>query len=582
MNAPSPALVAPRPERLRLVGQRRQLLAVMHQRLMFGMLVYAGIVAIIALRLLYLAAFGDHAGRKEGLTALIPERGDIVDRNGDPLARTIDAWTIAIHPNKVIGDKLALARRLAQLMPEQNEEQYFALIKSGKPFFYLRRRASPSLVEAVNALGEPGLAIQREPDRLYPQTTLAAHVLGFTDIDGHGAAGIERAFDKQLSDTSSRGEPVTLSIDSRIQQALEHELGSAMSQFSAIGAAGVVMDVHTGEVLAMTSMPTFNPNAAGQGTPEQIFNRATLGVFELGSTFKPFTLAMAMDSGVVSGPGQIYNCPNVLPAYGHLIHDTHPFGRQCSVAEIMMESSNIGMGQIANQLGITRQKAWLKKMGFLDKPEIELRERGRPLTPGSRWGPFETMTIGYGQGIAVAPLQLAMGYATLFDNGVYHPPTILKRGPHNPLPAGRRVFSEETSYKMRALLRLVVVKGTGKKADAPGYRIGGKTGTAQKIINGHYSKTVNLTSFAGVFPMDDPRYVIVVMLDEPKATKDTYGFTTAGWNAAPVVSRTVSRIAPMLGIIPDINREPNMAEVLPFVQEARKQPSKARTRTEGA
>jgi cell division protein FtsI (penicillin-binding protein 3) len=570
MNAPSPALVAPRPERLRLVGQRRQLLAVMHQRLMFGMLVYAGIVAIIALRLLYLAAFGDHAGRKEGLTALIPERGDIVDRNGDPLARTIDAWTIAIHPNKVIGDKLALARRLAQLMPEQNEEQYFALIKSGKPFFYLRRRASPSLVEAVNALGEPGLAIQREPDRLYPQTTLAAHVLGFTDIDGHGAAGIERAFDKQLSDTSSRGEPVTLSIDSRIQQALEHELGSAMSQFSAIGAAGVVMDVHTGEVLAMTSMPTFNPNAAGQGTPEQIFNRATLGVFELGSTFKPFTLAMAMDSGVVSGPGQIYNCPNVLPAYGHLIHDTHPFGRQCSVAEIMMESSNIGMGQIANQLGITRQKAWLKKMGFLDKPEIELRERGRPLTPGSRWGPFETMTIGYGQGIAVAPLQLAMGYATLFDNGVYHPPTILKRGPHNPLPAGRRVFSEETSYKMRALLRLVVVKGTGKKADAPGYRIGGKTGTAQKIINGHYSKTVNLTSFAGVFPMDDPRYVIVVMLDEPKATKDTYGFTTAGWNAAPVVSRTVSRIAPMLGIIPDMNREPNMAEVLPFVQEAKK------------
>jgi len=570
MNAPSPALVAPRPERLRLVGQRRQLLAVMHQRLMFGMLVYAGIVAIIALRLLYLAAFGDHAGRKEGLTALIPERGDIVDRNGDPLARTIDAWTIAIHPNKVIGDKLALARRLAQLMPEQNEEQYFALLKSGKPFFYLRRRASPSLVEAVNALGEPGLAIQREPDRLYPQTTLAAHVLGFTDIDGHGAAGIERAFDKQLSDTSSRGEPVTLSIDSRIQQALEHELGSAMSQFSAIGAAGVVMDVHTGEVLAMTSMPTFNPNAAGQGTPEQIFNRATLGVFELGSTFKPFTLAMAMDSGVVSGPGQIYNCPNVLPAYGHLIHDTHPFGRQCSVAEIMMESSNIGMGQIANQLGITRQKAWLKKMGFLDKPEIELRERGRPLTPGSRWGPFETMTIGYGQGIAVAPLQLAMGYATLFDNGVYHPPTILKRGPHNPLPAGRRVFSEETSYKMRALLRLVVVKGTGKKADAPGYRIGGKTGTAQKIINGHYSKTVNLTSFAGVFPMDDPRYVIVVMLDEPKATKDTYGFTTAGWNAAPVVSRTVSRIAPMLGIIPDTNREPNMAEVLPFVQEAKK------------
>jgi cell division protein FtsI (penicillin-binding protein 3) len=569
MNAPSPALVAPRPERLRLVGQRRQILALMHQRLMFGMLVYAGVIAIIALRILWLAAFGDHAGRKEGLTQLIPDRGDIVDRDGEPLARTIDAWTIAVHPTKVIGDKLAIARALARLMPEQSEEQYFAMLRSGKPFFYLRRRASPALVEAVNALGEPGLAIEREPDRLYPQTSLAAHVLGFTDIDSHGAAGVERAFDKYLSDAATRGQPLVLSISSKIQQALEHELGDAKAQFSAIGAAGVVMDVHTGEVLAMTSLPAMNPNAPGQGTPDQMFNRATLGVFELGSTFKPFTLAMAMDSGVVRGPGQIYNCPNVLTVYGHNVHDTHPFGRACSVAEIMMESSNIGMAQIADQLGTTRQKAWLKKMGFLDRVEIELRERGRALTPGSRWGPFETMTIGFGQGIAVAPLQLAMGYATLFDNGVYHPPTILKRGPNNPLPPGRRVFSEETSYKMRSLLRLVVMKGTGKKADAPGYRIGGKTGTAQKLINGHYSQTINITSFAGVFPMDDPRYVIVVMLDEPHATKDTYGFTTAGWNVAPVVSRTVSRIAPMLGVAPDMNREPNMGEVLPFVHETK-------------
>jgi len=567
MNAPTPALVAPRPERLRLVGQRRQMLATMHQRLMFGMLVYAGFVALIALRILYLAAFGDHAGRKEGLTAFVPERGDILDRDGQALARTIDAWTISIHPNKVIGDKLALAQKLAQLMPEHTAQQYFQLLRSGKPFFYLRRRAPPDLVEAVNAIGEPGLAIEREPDRLYPQTTLAAHVLGFTDIDGHGGAGVERAFDSYLRDPSTRGTPLVLSISSRIQQALEAELGEAMQHFSAIGAAGVVMDVHTGEVLAMTSMPTFNPNAPGQGTPDQMFNRATLGVFELGSTFKPFTLAMALDSGTVEGPGQIYNCPNVLTVYGHNVHDTHPFGRQCSVAEIMMESSNIGMAQIADQVGTVRQKAFLKKMGFLDKVEIELKERGRALNPGSRWGPFETMTIGFGQGIAVAPLQLAMGYATLFDGGIYHPPTILKIGPGHPLPAGKRVFTADTSYRMRSLLRLVVMKGTGKKADAPGYRIGGKTGTAQKLINGHYSQTINITSFAGVFPMDDPRYVIVVMLDEPKATKETYGFTTAGWNVAPVVSRTVSRIAPMLGVIPDLHREPNMAEVLPFVQE---------------
>jgi cell division protein FtsI (penicillin-binding protein 3) len=541
----------------------------MHQRLMFGMLVYAGVIAIIALRILYLAVFGDHAGRKEGLTSLVPDRGDIVDRDGEPLARTIDAWTIAIHPSKVIGDKLALARQLARLMPEHSEEQYFAMLRSGKPFFYLRRRASPALVEAVNSLGEPGLAIQREPDRLYPQTTLAAQVLGYTDIDGHGVAGVERAFDGYLSDPRTRGAPLTLSISSKIQQALEHELDDARQQFSAIGAAGVVMDVHTGEVLAMTSLPTLNPNAAGQGTPEQRFNRATLGVYELGSTFKPFTVAMAMDAGVIKSVGQIYNCPHELHVYGHVVHDTHPFGRACSVAEIMMESSNIGTAQIADQLGTERQKAFLKKMGFTDRVEIELKERGRALTPGSRWGPFETMTVGFGQGIAVAPLQLAMGYATLFDGGVYHAPTILKRGPGNPLPPGRRVFTEETSDRMRSLLRLVVMKGTGKKADAPGYRIGGKTGTAQKLINGHYSQTINITSFAGVFPMDDPRYVIVVMLDEPHATKDTFGFTTAGWNVAPVVSRTVSRIAPMLGVAPNLGREPNMGEVLPFVHETK-------------
>src|SRR3954454_24452428 len=432
MNAPQPALVAPRPERLRLVGQRRQMLAVMHQRLMFGMLVYAGIIALIGLRILWLAAFGDHAGRKEGLTTLVPERGDIVDRDGEPLARTIDAWTIAIHPGKIIGDKLEIARRLAELMPEHTEEQYFALLRSSKPFFYLRRRASPALVEAVNALGEPGLAIQREPDRLYPQTSLAAHVLGFTDIDGHGSAGVERAFDKYLSDPATRGNSLVLSISSRIQQALEHELGDALTTFSAIGAAGVVMDVHTGEVLAMTSLPAINPNTPGQGTTAAPFNHATLGVFELGSTFKPFTVAMAMDSDVIKSVGQVYNCPDALPVYGHVIHDTHPFGRSCTVAEIMMESSNIGTAQIADHLGTQRQKAWLKKMGFLDKVEIELKERGRALNPGSRWGPFETMTIGFGQGIAVAPLQLAMGYATLFDNGVYHAPTILKRGPGNP------------------------------------------------------------------------------------------------------------------------------------------------------
>ena len=564
MNAPTPALVA-RPERLRLVGQRRQILALMHQRLMFGMLLYGGIVAIIALRLIWLAAFGDHAGRKGGLVDLTPERGDIVDRDGHALARTIDAWIVGLQPGKVIGNKLDLARKLAQLMPEKDEAAYLQMLRSGRSFYYLRRRASPSLVAAINALGEPGMALQREPDRLYPQLSLAAHVVGYTDIDGKGNAGIERAFDEQLRDAKLRGQPITLSISSRIQQALEHELGAAMTTYSAIGAAGVIMDIHTGELLAMTSLPQLNPNAAGQGTPEARFNRATLGVYELGSTFKPFTVAMAMDAGVIKSFGQMYNCPQALHVAGRTINDTHPFGRACSVAEIMKESSNIGTAQIADQLGPTRQKAFLGKMGFLDKVNVELKERGRTLTPGSQWNQIETMTVGFGHGIAVTPLHLATGYATLLNGGIYRPATLLKVDKSHAAGKGHRVFSEDTSYKMRALLRLVVTEGTGKKADAPGYRVGGKTGTAEKLVGGRYAGNKVVTTFAGVFPMDEPRYVMVVMLDEPQPTAETFGFRTAGWNVAPVVSRTVSRIAPMLGVRPDKRREPNMAEVLPFV-----------------
>jgi cell division protein FtsI (penicillin-binding protein 3) len=566
MNAPTPALVAARPDRLRLVGQRRQILAIMHQRLMFGMLVYAGIIAVIVLRLLWLAAFGDHAGRKTTVTTSAPERGDIVDRNGQPLARTIDAWTIAVHPTKIIGNKLDLARKLAVLMPERDEAGWLQLLRSNKNFIFLRRRAAPSLVEAVNALGEPGMALSREPDRLYPQTDLAAHVLGFTDIDGHGAAGMERAFDKRLTDAATRGQPLVLSISAPVQQALEHELLQAKTTFSAIGAAGIVMDIHTGEILAMTSLPQLNPNIAGNMDPEARFNRATLGVWELGSTFKPFTVAMAMDAGKVKSMGQMYSCPRQLRVFGRTINDTHPFGRACSVAEIMQESSNIGTAQIAAQTGAEAQKRFLKGMGFLDPIAIELKEKGRTLTPGNDWSELATMTVGYGHGIAVTPLHLATGYATLFNGGIYRPATLLKVGRDHPVPQGRRVFSDATSYKMRALLRLVVTEGTGGKADAPGYRVGGKTGTAEKLIGGHYSKNVVVTSFAGVFPMDEPRYAMVVMLDEPKATAETYGWRTAGWNAAPTFGRVVSRIAPMLGVRPDLKREPNMAEVLPYIR----------------
>jgi cell division protein FtsI (penicillin-binding protein 3) len=563
MNAPTPALVASRPERLRLVGQRRQILTMMHQRLMFGLLVYGGVIAIIVLRILYLAAFGDHAGAKRGLTALVPERGDIIDRDGQPLARTIDAWTIGLWPRKVIGDKLEIARKLAQLMPERDEADYFAMLRSDKNFYYLRRRAAPGLVEAINALGEPGLALEREPDRLYPQTSLAAHVIGFTDTDGKGNAGIERAMNDRLADQAMRGQPLQLSISSRVQQALEHELLDAMTKHSAVGAAGVILDIHTGEILAMTSLPQLNPNAAGQGSPEARFNRATLGVYEMGSTFKPFTVAMAMDAGIIKSFGKMYPCPGEFHVFSRTINDTHPFNRACSVAEIMKESSNIGSAQIAAQIGGKRQREFLEKMGFLKAVPFELRERGRPLLPGNNWGPLETMTVGYGHSLAVSPLHLASGYATLFNGGIYRPPTLLKIGKGHAAGKGHRVFSEQTSYKMRSLLRLVVTDGTGKKADAPGYRVGGKTGSAEK----YHNRSLLVTTFAGVFPMDEPRYAMVMMLDEPKGTAETFGFRTAGWNVGPAFGRAVSRIAPMLGVNPTKNREPDMSLVLPFVHE---------------
>ncbi|HEY0313350.1 MAG TPA: penicillin-binding protein 2 [Allosphingosinicella sp.] len=554
--APRTATPAPRPEGLALT----------YHRLMLIMLVFAGVTMLIATRLLWLQVSTDRSTGDAGLNPLIPARGDIVDRNGVALARSIDAWTIAIHPDRLLGNPEELALKLAQLIPEHSADDYRKLLKSKKSFAYLSHRALPELVSAVNALGEPAIEFSREPERLYPQTGLAAHVLGWTSTEGHGVSGMEKVLDARLTGPQ-RGAPVELSIDTRVQATMESELAAAMAKFSAIGAAGVVLDLKTGEVLAMTSLPQLNPNRPGQGAVDAGFNRATLGVYELGSTFKPFTVAMAMDSGIIKSFSQMYNCPTGLPvAGGHVITDTHPFGGPCSVADIMRESSNIGTAQIAAQVGSQRQQDFLRRMGFLEPVQVELHERGRTLTPGNNWGEVATMTVGFGHGIAVTPLHLALGYATLFNGGIRRPATLYKVGPGHPVPEGTRVFTEETSRRMRGLLRLVVLAGTGKKADAPGFRVGGKTGTAEKLQGGHYSGSAVVTTFAGVFPMDEPRYVVVAMLDDPKATPDTFGFHTAGWNVAPVVSRVVSRVGALLGVAPDPSREADLTEVAAYLK----------------
>jgi cell division protein FtsI (penicillin-binding protein 3) len=556
-------------ERMPGASGRQGSLSLTYHRLMLVMLVFAGVTALVTGRLLYLQMFTDRSSSGEVGNPLVPVRGDIVDRNGVPLAQTIDAWSIAIHPNRLLGNPDELAAKLNLLMPEHSVDDYRRVLKSGKSFAFLARRAMPELVDAVNALGEPAIEFSREPERLYPQTSLAAHVLGWTDTEGHGVAGMERVLDARLSDPLKRGEPVALSIDSRIQAALESELSAAMTHFSAIGAAGLVLDIKTGEVLAMTSLPTLNPNAPGHMAADAGFNRATLGVYELGSTFKPFTVAMAMDSGIIKSFGQTYNCPKGLTFGKYTIHDDEPFNGPCTIAQIMQRSSNIGAAQIAAQVGSQRQQAFLRSMGFMDRVAVELNERGRTLTPAN-WGDLETMTVGFGHGIAVTPLHLALGYAALFNGGIWRPATLVKMGPGHAIPEGHRVFSEETSYRMRSLLRLVVTDGTGRKADAPGYRIGGKTGTAEKLIGGRYTGTQVVTTFAGVFPMDSPRYVIVCMLDDPKALPETFGFHTAAWNVAPVVSRVVSRVGGFLGVEPDLSRDVNMAEVLPYIHREEK------------
>jgi len=559
------AVAAP-PQRIRIADQRETGVATVHFRLMVVLLAFVFATFLILAKLAWMAAFAEPAGRGDGAGGIAPARADIVDRNGVTLARSIDAWSIAVHPGKILSDPRVLAAKLAALMPERTEAQYLRILRSGRNFVYLRRRALPETVRRVNALGEPGMALGREPERLYPQGPLAAHVVGYTNLDGIGAAGLEREFNARLTDRTERATPLQLSIDARVQQALESQLNEAMAHFSAIGAAGIIMDLRTSEVLALTSLPEINPNAPGKASPEAGFNRATLGVYELGSTFKPFTVAMAMDSGIIKSFGDMYDCPRALKAGRFTITDTHPYGRRCSVAEIMKESSNIGTAQIAAKIGADRQRAFLKQMGFLDPVSIELAERGRTLSPGSNWGEIATMTVGYGHGIAVTPLHLATGYATLFNGGIWRPATLLKVGPHHPVPPGRRVFSEDASLRMRALLRLVVTSGTGKNADAPGYRVGGKTGTAEKILNGRYTHSAVVTTFAGVFPMDDPRYVVIAMLDEPKGTKETFGFHTAGWNVAPVVKQVVARIGPLLGIEPDEGRDVDLSQVMQFVR----------------
>ena len=572
MNAASiTATIAP--GRRQLVNVRQQLLLTAKWRVMWVLILFAAITFGALLRIALLGVL-QPAGTDLSLTdPLLPPRGDIVDRHGVPLARAFPAYSLWFNP-KAMGDggpplvktPAEIAAGLVRIFPDEDAGRLAARLASGQPG-YLRRRILPEEANRVHALGEPALESPFENERLYPQGTMAAHVLGFVGADGHGRVGMEQVFDERLTDPLSRGTPSMLSLDARVQGALEDELRKGMLDTKAKGAGGIVLDVDSGEVLALASLPSFNPNLIDRSGAVNIFNRMTNQVYELGSTFKPITIAAAIDAGVITDMARRYQSDRPLAIGGFQIRDSHSLGASLNIPEALMHSSNIVTAQVADELGAARLNATMRSLGMNERPYIELPAKGFPLWPRGQWSRITTMTVSYGHGIAVTPLHLASAYAAMVNGGIWRPATLMKLEPGQ-APTGRRVFKASTSARMRQLLRMIVADGTGRKADALGFRVGGKTGSAEKPGAGGYRRSSLVATFAAAFPMDRPRYVIITMLDEPQGTVATSGQRTAAWNAAPIVGKVVPRIGPLLGVMPDTSRDIDISDLSPLVGHA--------------
>ncbi|WP_022696466.1 peptidoglycan D,D-transpeptidase FtsI family protein [Euryhalocaulis caribicus] len=472
-------------------------------------------------------------------------RADIVDRNGEILATTLDTHSLYADPRKV-WDAGETAKALVTVLPELNEARTAERLRERRAFVWIARNLTPTQRQAVFSLGLPGVGFIREPKRVYPRTRLASHVLGFTDIDGEGSSGLELGLESDLREYGERGRPMPVSIDMRVQFALADELRAAQAEFSALAAAGVVMDVKTGEVLAMASLPDFDPNRPTDSDPDARRNRAASSLYEMGSTFKAFTVAMALEDGVADLESG-YDASKPIKVGNHVIHDYHAENRWLTVSEIFTHSSNIGSSKMALEVGADRQRAFLEGLGLLTRPAGELPEIADPLVP-QHWGEATTATVSFGHGVAVTPLATASAFASIANGGKYVQPTFKVHPPGRELPEGKRIMSATTSQNVLDLMRQVVTEGTGRKAEAPGYQVAGKTGTAEKPKNGGYSRKDLISSFAAIFPHDEPRYVVLVLLDEPRGTPETFGYATAGWTAAPTAGKVVSRIAPMLGV----------------------------------
>ncbi|MFK7943893.1 MAG: peptidoglycan D,D-transpeptidase FtsI family protein [Paracoccaceae bacterium] len=497
-------------------------------------------------------------------SAGLPVRGEITDRNGQLLAANLPAWSLYAHPRD-IKDPVTVSRQLVDIFPELDREGVLKKLTDGRRFVWIKRPIGPREKQAVHDLGTPGLHFGRREMRIYPAGRTAAHVVGgvkaaredvrFAELTGSG--GIEKYFDDRLRDPQQVAEPLMLSIDMRVQQAIRQELAEGMARLTAKGASAVLMEVATGRITGMVSLPDFNPNRRperhlGPAELSPRFNRAALGRYELGSTFKPLTAAMALETGVAHARTML-KTPSRIRYGRHSIGDSHRMPKEMSLEDIIVKSSNVGTAKLSMMVGTRRFKDYLNKLGFFDPSGLELAEaaRAQPLLP-PRWTDLSSMTISYGHGLAASPVHLAAAYATLANNGRTIHPTLTME----PVVPGPRVFTERTAREMLRILREVVERGTAKRANVPGYEVGGKTGTAEKFRpgGGYYSDRV-ISTFASVFPTSSPRYVLIVSLDEPTDRSGRKPVRSAGRTAVPVAAQVIRRIAPLLGMRPQLPEE---------------------------
>ncbi|MGK7862984.1 peptidoglycan D,D-transpeptidase FtsI family protein [Falsiroseomonas sp. E2-1-a4] len=495
----------------------------------------------------------------------LPGRGAITDRNGELLAVTLPITALYANPSE-IREPEDVARRLVRVLPQLDATRVAARLTGERQFAYLARALTPREQQAVNSLGIPGLYFEQAERRIYPQGRAAAHILGGVDVDGNGTAGVERYFDERLR--LRRGEDLRLSLDVRVQLALRDAVQYAITDYNGIGGAGILMDVQSGEVVGMISLPDFDlaeparVDAVAPGADEQgmnpRFNRATVGVYEPGSTFKLLTAAMALDLGTMN-VWNGYDASRPIRYGRFTINDYRGKNRWLALPEILAYSSNLASAHMAAAVGPQRHREFMVRMGMGSRLAVELPEVAVPLIPrANAWRDINTLTIGFGHGISVSPLHVITGVAAVVNGGILRQPTLMAQAPGT-AAEGTRVISEGTSATMRRLMRLVVTEGSGRSAEVPGYFVGGKTGTAQKIgPNGRYLQNRRITAFVGAFPMQAPRYALYVMVDEPKPNARSHGFATAGWVAAPAAGEIVRRVAPILGMAPETDRAPEI------------------------